>query len=172
MIMHQQKEVNVITLSEHRTFEKNEVFETEKTGHISRDKDMDFIETMFRFLGNKRHTVISFIRMKLERQKRVFFSTELENCENLRQQARCMKKYINHLKVNDARALLMSLPDMLSGKIEALTYHGEDSPENRLMKFAATFDLSDEDTLFCMLSFLMMRESHRAVDALGVGRAI
>jgi len=156
--MHKQKEINVITLSEHPVFEKNEVFETEKTGHLSRNKDMDFIETLFRFLGNKRHTVISFVRMKLDRQKRAFFSKELEKCDNLRQQARCIKKYIGHLKVNDAKALLVSLPDMLPGKIEALIYHGESSPENRLMKFARTFELSDDDALFCMFFFLMTRE--------------
>ena len=157
--MQNHKEQNVITLSNHKAFEKNELFATEKTGPAHRDKDMDFIETLFRFLGNKRHAVISFIRMKLDCQRRAFFSKELKMCENLRQESRCIKKYIGHLKVNDAKALLMSLPDMLPGKIEALIYHGETSPEKRLMKFAKTFDLSDEDALFCMFFFLMTREN-------------
>jgi len=133
---------------------------------------MDFIETLFRFLGDKRHTVISFIRMKLDRQRRAFFSQELKMCKNLRQEGRCVKKYIGHLKVNDARALLMSLPDMLPGKIEALTYHGETSPENRLMKFAKTFGLSNEDALFCMFMFLMMRKDSGKAEPLNMGRAI
>jgi len=167
-----QKEINVITLSEHRVFEKKEVVEKDKTGHLSRDKDMDFIETLFRFMGGKRQTVISFIRMKLNRQKQAFFIRELKKCGSLRQQARCIKKYIGHLKVNDARALLMSLPELLPGKIEALTYHGEDMPENRLMKFAKTFNLSNEDALFCMLFFLMTREDLGKTESLNVGRAI
>jgi hypothetical protein len=171
-IMQNHKELNVITLSDHAAFEKNELFETCKTESAYRDKDMDFIETLFRFLGDKRHTVTSFIRMKLDRQRRAFFTTDLKMCDNLRQEGRCVKKYIGHLKVNDAKALLMSLPDMLPGKIEALTYHGEDMPENRLMKFAKTFGLSDDDALFCMLFFLMTRENHRDTDALNMGRAI
>ncbi|MBC2716347.1 MAG: hypothetical protein HF978_13645 [Desulfobacteraceae bacterium] len=157
--MQNHKEQNIITLSNHPAFEKNELFATEKTGPARRDKDMDFIETLFRFLGDKRHTVISFIRMKLDRQRRAFFRKELKMCENLRQEGRCAKKYIGYLKVNDAKALLMSLPDMLPGKIEALIYHGETSPEKRLMKFAKTFELSDGDALFCMLFFLMTREN-------------
>jgi hypothetical protein len=171
-IMQNHKEQNIITLSNHPAFEKNELSATEKTDQPRRDKDMDFIETLFRFLGDKRHTVISFLRMKLNRQRRSFFNNELEMCENLRQEARCVKKNINHLKVNDARALLMSLPDMLPGKIEALTYHGETSPENRLMQFAKTFELSDEDTLFCMFMFLMMRKDSGKAEPLNIGRAI
>jgi len=170
--MQNHKEQNIITLSEHPVFEKNEVSGTEKTGHVSRNKDMDFIETLFRFLGDKRHTVISFIRMKLDRQRRAFFAKELGICDNLRQESRCVKKYIGHLKVNDARALLLSLPDMLPGKIEALSFHGETSPEKRLMKFAKTFGLSDEDALFCMFMFLMMRKDYREADPLNMGRAV
>jgi len=167
-----QKEINIITLSEHRVFEKKEIAEKEKTGHLSRDKDMDFIETLFRFMGGKRQTVISFIRMKLNRKKQAFFIRELTKCGSLRQQARCIKKYIGHLKVNDAKALLMSLPELLPGKIEALTYHGEDMPENRLMKFAKTFNLSNDDVLFCMLFFLMTREDLGKTESLNVDRAI
>ena len=170
--MQNHKEQNVFTLSDHPAFEKNELFAPEKTEPAHRDKDMDFIETLFRFLGDKRHTVVSFIRMKLVRQRRAFFSNELEMCENLRQEGRCVKKYIGHLKVNDAKALLMSLPELLPGKIEALIYHGETSPENRLMKFAKTFDLSDEDALFCMFMFLMMRKDSVKTEPLNMGRAI
>ncbi len=166
--MHKQKEQNIITLSNHPAFEKNELFATEKTGPARRDKDMDFIETLFRFLGDKRHTVISFIRLKLDCRRRSFFSNELKMCENLRQEGRCVKKYIGHLKVNDARALLMSLPDMLPGKIEALSFHGETSPENRLMKFAKTFELSDEDALFCMVFFLMTRKTQGEAEPLNM----
>jgi hypothetical protein len=171
-IMQNHKELNVITLSDHAAFEKSELFEADKTDLAYRDKDMDFIETLFRFLGDKRHIVFSFVRMKLDRQRRTFFSRELKMCESLRQEGRCVKKYIGHLKVNDAKALLMSLPDMLPGKIEALTYHREDMPENRLMKFAKTFGLSDEDALFCMLFFLMTREDIGGADTLNMGRAI
>jgi hypothetical protein len=171
-IMQNHKELNVITLSDHATFEKNELPATGKTQNTHRDKGMDFIETLFRFLGDKRHIVLSFIRMKLDRQRRAFFIKELSMCENLRQESRCVKKYIGHLKVNDAKALLMSLPDMLPGKIEALTYHGEDLPENRLMKFAKTFGLSDDDALFCMIFFLMTRESLGKSGTLNMEQAI
>lgn len=170
--MQNHKELNVITLSDHATFEKNELPATVKTQSAHRDKDMDFIETLFRFLGDKRHIVLSFVRMKLDRQRRAFFNRELQMCESLRQEGRCVKKYIGHLKVNDAKALLMSLPDMLPGKIEALTYHGEDMPENRLMKFAKTFGLSDDDALFCMLFFLMTREDLGVTGTLSMDRAI
>lgn len=170
--MQNHKELNVITLSDHAAFEKNELPATGKTQNTHRDKGMDFIETLFCFLGDKRHIVLSFIRMKLDRQRRVFFINELKLCENLRQEGRCAKKYIGHLKVNDAKALLMSLPEMLPGKIEALTFHGEDLPENRLMKFAKTFGLSGDDALFCMLFFLMTREGLDETDILGMDRAI
>jgi len=171
-LMQNYKELNVITLSDHTAFEKNELVETGKTDPAYRDKDMDFIETLFRFLGDKRHTVISFIRMKLDRQRRAFFIKDLKMCENLRQESRCAKKYIGYLKVNDAKALLMSLPDMLPGKIEALTFHGEDMPENRLMKFAKTFGLSDDDVMFCMFFFLMTREELGETGTLNMGQAI
>ncbi len=170
--MQNHKEGNVITLSNHSAFEKSELSATEKIDQPRRDKDMDFIETLFRFLGDKRHAVISFIRMKLDRQRRAFFTNELAMCENLRQEGRCAKKYIGHLKVNDAKALLMSLPDMLPGKIEALIYHGETSPDKRLMKFAKTFDLADEDALFCMFFCLMTREDFAKTDTLNMDRAI
>jgi len=170
--MQNYKEINVITLSDHKAFEKNELIEGDKTDLAYRDKDMDFIETLFRFLGDKRHAVMSFIRMKLDRQRRIFFINELKLCEDLRQESRCVKKYIGHLKVNDAKALLMSLPDMMPGKIEALTFHGEDLPKNRLMKFAKTFGLSDEDALFCMLFFLMTRDSSGTSETVNMGRAI
>ena len=170
--MQNHNEGNVITLSNHSAFEKSELSAARKTDQPYRDKDMDFIETLFRFLGEKRHTVISFIRMKLDRQRRVFFIKELELCENLRQESRCVKKYISYLKVNDAKALLMSLPVMLPEKIEALTYHGEDLPEKRLMKFAKTFRLSNDDALFCMLFFLMTREGPGETGTLNMGQAI
>jgi len=170
--MQKHNKENVITISDHQKFEKNELASSEKTVSHCSDKDMDLIETLFRFLGHRRQTVFSFIRMKLDCRRREFFSHELKTCETLREQARCAKKYIGHLKVNDARALLMSLPEMLPGKIEALTYHGETSPVNRLMKFAKTFDLSGEDALFCMLFFLMTRENPRGTDELNMGRAI
>jgi hypothetical protein len=171
-IMQNHKELNVITLSDYAAFEKNELSAAGKTETVCRDKDMDFIETLFRFLGDKRHIVLSFIRMKLDRQRRVFFIKELNMCESLRQESRCIKKYIGQLKVNDAKALLTSLPDMLSGKIEALTFHGEDLPENRLMKFAKTFELSDDDSLFCMLFFLITREGLGVTNTFNMDRAI
>ncbi len=170
-MQHPQKK-NVITLSNHRSFEKNELCVAEKSEAAPRDKEMDFIETLFRFLGDKRATVISFIRMKLDRQRRAFFINELKICKNLREEARCVKKTIGYLKMNDARALLMCLPEMLPGKIEALMYHGETSTENRLMKFAKTFAMSDEDALFCMLFFLMTRADHGETEPLNMDRAI
>jgi hypothetical protein len=172
IIMQNHKELNVITLSDHAAFEKNELSAGDKAETVYRDKDMDFIETLFRFLGDKRHMVLSFIRMKLDPKRRAFFSKELKMCENLRQEGRCIKKYIGHLKVNDAKALLMNLPDMMPGKIEALAYHGESSPENRLMKFAKTFGLSDADALFCMLFFLMTRDGLGVTGSLSMDRAI
>ena len=162
---------NIITITNHPAFEKNELTVTEKIA-LPVDKDMDFIETLFRFLGDKRHTVIAFIRMKLDARRRNIFTNELERCQNLRQQARCAKKYISHLKVSDAKALLMSLPEMLAGKIEALTYHGEASPENRLMKFARTFGLTDDDAMFCMFFFLMTRSDSGKSRPVSAGRAI
>lgn len=170
--MHNRKEINVITLSDHAAFEKNELGAEQKSGSAHRDKDMDFAETLLGFLGKKRSAVISFIRMKLEPRYRSFFDIELKECENLRQQARCIKKYIGRLKVNDAKTLLLNLPEMLSGKIEALAYHGEASPENRLMKFAKTFELSDADALFCMLFFLMTRQNTGTADTVSMGQAV
>ena len=170
--MYRQEHRNIITISDHPAFEKNEVVSAEKEVPEPRDKGADFIETLFRFLGDKRHIVISFIRMKLDCRRGVVFSRELEMCQSPGEERRCVKKYIGHLKVNDAKALLMSLPEMLEGKIEALTYHGEDLPENRLMKFAKTFEFSHEDAVFCMLFFLMTRENLWGSDGLNLGRAM
>lgn len=169
--MKNNKTGNIITIANHPAFEKNELTVAEKTA-LPVNKDMDFIETLFRFLGDKRHTVIAFIRMKLDSRRRKVFNHELEMCQNLRQQARCAKKYISHLKVGDARALFMSLPEMLPGKIEALTYHGEASPENRLMKFAKTFGLTDDDAMSCMFFFLMTRADAGESTRMSPGRAI
>ena len=169
--MKNNKTGNIITIANHPAFEKNELTIREKTA-LPVNKDTDFIETLFRFLGDKRHTVIAFIRMKLDGRRRKIFANELEMCQNLRQQARCARKYISHLKVSDARALFMSLPEMLPGKIEALTYHGEASPENRLMKFARTFGLTDDDAMFCMFFFLMTRADAGESSRVSAGRAI
>lgn len=164
--MQEHKEENIIALSNHVAFEKNELSPAYNAGQTLRDKKMDFFETLFRFLGERRHTVISFIRMKLDRRKQRFFNEELKACRNLREESRCVKKYINHLRINDARALVMSLPEMIPGKIEALIFHGERSPQDRLKKFAKTFDLSDEDALFCMFFFLMTHNDPGDRDAL------
>lgn len=169
--MKNNKTGNIITIANHPAFEKTELTVAEKTARPM-DKDMDFIETLFRFLGDKRHIVIAFIRMKLDARRRKVFTNELELCQNLRQQARCAKKYISHLKVSDAKVLLMSLPEMLPGKIKALIYHGEASPENRLMKFAKTFGLTDDDAMFCMFFFLMTRPDAGQSSRASAGRAI
>lgn len=155
--MNHPEKQNIIKLSDHLSFGKNEVPASKKTGPTPRD--MDFIETLFRFLGDKRHTVTSYIRMKLDRKMRALFCQDLEKCKNIREEGRCVKMYFGYLRLVDAGALLASLPELLPGKIEALTYHGDASPENRLMKFAKTFDLAHEDVSVCMLMMLMTRET-------------
>jgi len=143
----------------------------EKTGPAPRDKDMDFIETLFRFLGDKRQTVISFIGMKLDRKMRAVFRRDLEKCRNIREEGRCVRLYFGYLRINDARTLLEILPEMLPGKIEALTYHGEACPENRLMKFAKSFHLSHEDVSVSMLMVLMMRSKTPQAAGWNISRA-
>ncbi|MGB9500172.1 MAG: hypothetical protein ACKVE4_10605 [Dissulfuribacterales bacterium] len=158
---------NIITLSEHPAFEKRQLF-MKKTadnclpGKASdpAKKEMDFIETLFRFLGHKRHLVISFIKMKFDPRTRIFFDKEIKACMDQREEGRCVKRYFGRLKAKDARALIMGLFDMLPGKIEALIYHGETEPENRLKKFVKTFSLSEADVTCCMLFLLLTRESN------------
>jgi len=157
--MNSPEKQNIIKLSDHSAVGKRQMPAVEKTGPSPRDKDMDFIETLFRFLGDKRQAVISFIGMKLDRKMRAVFRQDLEKCQNLREEGRCVKKYFAYLRMIDAGILLASLPDLLPGKIEALTYHGEACPENRLMKFAKFFHLSHEDVSVCMLMMLMTRET-------------
>ena len=67
--MRHQDKKNIITLSEHSAFEKNEVDCPKRKKRFCRDKRTDFMETLFRFLGKKRAIVISFVRMKLDLRK-------------------------------------------------------------------------------------------------------
>jgi hypothetical protein len=157
---------NVITLSKHQAFEKSELF-TKKTtdkclterNRVPVKKNMDFIETLFQFLGNKRGLVISYIKMKLDPRARRLFNKEIKACLDLRDECRCVKRYFGRLKTKDAKALIVGLPDMMPGKIEALIYHGETEPENRLKKFVKTFSLSEADVTCCMLLLMLTRES-------------
>jgi len=158
--MNIQQKPNVITLSDRRSFEKSEIVIEKNQGRTIMEKNKDFVETLFCFLGDKRFTLISYISMKLDRRKRLFFSEELEKCQDVRAECQCVKKYFRHLKTNDAMSLLASLPEMLSGKIEALTFHGEKRPEKRLEKFVKLLGLSDADIELCMLLFLFTRDEH------------
>lgn len=162
--MHQQDKKNIITLSEHPAFEKHEIAAINARAKLCRDKHMDFLEALFRFLGKKRSTVNTFVRLKLDYRKRLLFERELSARENVRDEIRCVRKYFGHLKTNDAMALMMSLPDMLEDNIEALTFHGEASPADRMQKFARTFGLTHEDAAYCMFFFLMTREDENAAD--------
>jgi len=182
--MKKQKHQTVITLSDYLPPEKHRNTAGEKTARpgyerenkedrMARgDKDMDFIETLFRFLGENRRTVIAFVRMKLDRRRREEFIKDLRGCENLREQARCVRQYVFHLRVKDARSLIMSLPEMMPEKIDALAFHGEADPADRLRKFAKTFGVSDAQSLFCMVFLLMTRDSFDAGAAAGLGRAV
>jgi hypothetical protein len=166
IIMQSHHKKDIITLSKHPAFEKRELF-TVESGEKSmfgenstpEKKDMDFIETLFRFLGTRRQMVISFVRMKLDGRTRILFSKEIKMCRNVREESRCVKRYFGHLKTNDATALLVSLIETLSGKIEALIYHGEDRAENRLKKFIKTFSLSESDVTSGMLFLLLARKN-------------
>ena len=156
---------NIITLSKHPSFEKKQLFTkktTEKCMPVQKSdpakKEMDFIETLFQFLGHRRQIVISFIKMKLDSRTRIFFNKEIKACQEVRDECRCVKRYFGHLKSKDAMALIMGLPDMLPGKIEALIYHGETALENRLKKFVNTFSLSEADVTWCMLFFMFTCE--------------
>lgn len=155
--MNQLDKKNIINLSEHPLFEKNEVDCPGEKKRFCRDQSSDFIETLFRFLGDKRRTVVSFMRMKLDRKMRAVFRRDLERCRDIRDEARCVKTYFGYLRMTDAGAVLAILAQMLPGKIEALTYHGEAFPENRLMKFAKTFNFAHEDVSVFMLMMLMTR---------------
>ena len=157
---------NIITLSKHQTFEKRQLFVKKSADKDTRGKagapakkEMDFIETLFRFLGAQRQMVISFIKMKLDVRTRILFNKEMMVCRDVRDESRCVKRYFGHLKSKDARALIIGLPDMIPGKIEALIYHGETALENRLKKFINTFSLSEADVIWCMLFFMFTRES-------------
>jgi hypothetical protein len=169
--MKNHKNQTIITLSDYTGFEKNQEAAGEKTERPG-DRDMDFVETLFRFLGDKRRMVFAFVRMKLDRQRRTDFVKDLADCENPREQARCVRQYIRHLKVGDARSLVMSLPEMMPEKIEALAFHGETDPANRLRKFAKTFGVSDAESLFLMVFLLMIRDSADAAAGAGFGRAV
>jgi len=157
---------NIITLSEHPAFEKRQLsFKNSADNCLPgkvcdpAKKEMDFIETLFQFLGDRRRLVISFIKMKLDPRTRILFNKEINVCMDQREEARCVKRYFGHLKTNDARGLIMGLFDMLPGKIEALIFHGEILGENRLKKFVKTFSLSEADVTWCMLFLLLARES-------------
>lgn len=150
--MQTQKEHNVITLSKHPAFTKNELVAEKKKQRSSRETSIDFIENLFRFLGEKRGMVFRFIRMKLDRQRRVSFAEELDQCRNLTEESRCVKKYIGHLKVNDVSALFMSLPEILPGRIEAFVCFLDSSDENRLTKLQKTFGQPDGNSIFCKFS--------------------
>lgn len=157
---------NVITLAKHQAFEKRQLFDKKTTDKCVPDKasgpakrQMDFIETLFQFLGAQRQMVISFVKMKLDARTRIHFNKEMMACQDVRDESRCVKRYFGHLKTNDAMALLMSLPDMLPGKIEALIYHGEEQKENRLKKFIKTFSISEAEVTCSMLFLLMARKN-------------
>ena len=160
----------VITLSDYQRPEKHRNAAEEKIPPQS-DRDMDFIETLFRFLGENRHRVIAFIRMKLDPARRKAFIKDLAECGNLREQARCVRRSIGHLKAKDARALIMGLPEMMPEKIDALAFHGETDPAIRLRKFAETFGVSDAESLFCMVFLLMTRDCPAGAVAV-CGRAV
>ena len=163
--MQEHHKKNIITLSEHPVFEKRQLF-TKKIKCMPAQiddhakKEMDFIETLFQFLGDKRRLVISFIKMKLDPRTRIFFNKEINACQDVRDESRCVKRYFGHLKTNDAMAMIMGLFDMLPGKIEALIYHGETVLESRLKKFIKTFFLSETDVTWCMLFLLLAREDN------------
>ncbi|MGM0451877.1 MAG: hypothetical protein ACQERN_01765 [Thermodesulfobacteriota bacterium] len=116
----------------------------------------EFLETLFRLLGEKRHTVIRFVQMKLDKEKRRFFRREMAGCRSIKAESRCVKDYIAHLSVKDVRALLTGLPEMAAEKDEALIYPGETLPEKRLAKFARTYGVSDAEMNRCMLFSLLM----------------
>ena len=172
------KHQTVITLSDYRPPEKNQNAAAPETGRPEyapenkADRDMDFIETLFRFLGENRRTVIAFVRMKLDRHRRKEFIKDLAGCENPRDQARCLRNYICRLNVSDARTLIMSLPELMPEKIETLAFHGETDPANRLRKFARTFALSDPESLFCMIFFLMTGRDGAPGNRACLGRAV
>jgi len=175
MQLHHHK--NIITLSEHPAFEKRQLsFKNSADNCLPgkacnpAKKEMDFIETLFQFLGDRRRLVISFIKMKLDPHTRILFNKEINVCMDQREEARCVKRYFGHLKTNDAMALLMSLPDTLPGKIEALIYHGETVLESRLKKFIKTFFLSETDVT-CSMLFLLLARKNTVEQTPGVGRA-
>lgn len=156
--MNSLKQQNMIKLSDHPGFGKPQVGEEGKSRLPGRERAEDFIETLFRFLGDRRRVVASYLRMKLDRKMRTVFHQDLEKCRDMREEGRCVKKYFKYLRLTDAGNLLAGLPDLIPGKIEALTYHGESAPARRLMKFAATFDISHEEATVLMLMMLMTRD--------------
>ncbi len=143
----------VITLSEYAKKENREGAAERRDSDAVRQRTSrtDLLETLFRFLGEKRRYVVAFVRMKLDRPGRMEFIKELAACRDMHDEVRCVKQFAGRLKVNDFAVLMNSLPAMLSGKIEALTYHGEAMPENRLMKFASTLGFTEADATGCML---------------------
>lgn len=147
----------VVSLSDYAAFEKHRMAAecSGKQENSQGRENVAFLETLFRQLGEKRHTVIRFVEMKLDRRKRRFFRHELADCRNIRAESRCVKDYIAHLSVKDVRALVSVLPEMAGENDEALVYPGESVPEKRLAKFAGTFGVSHADINRCMLFSLL-----------------
>ncbi|MEZ4551731.1 MAG: hypothetical protein R2874_14995 [Desulfobacterales bacterium] len=95
--------------------------------------------------------------MKLDPARRKAFINDLAECENLREQARCVRRSIGHLKAKDARALIMACREMMPEKLTPWPSRGNRSG-HPLRKFAETFGVSDAESLFCMVFLLMTRD--------------
>ncbi|MEZ4567837.1 MAG: hypothetical protein R2860_13075 [Desulfobacterales bacterium] len=64
---------------------------------------MDFIETLFRFLGRKPPPGHRVYPDEAGPGPAEAFINELAECENLREQARCVRRSIGHLKPKTPR---------------------------------------------------------------------
>jgi ribosomal protein S24E len=157
---------NVVTLAEHRLFEKNEISFEWKEDESGTEKESDLMETLFRLLGDKRSAVISYIRMKLGRQRRLFFKEEIKQCQSIKDECQCVRKFFRQLKTNDAMALLMSMPVMLAERIET----GQFSDNKRFEKLIECIGLAKSDVNLCILFWMFTRyeNDRESIYAMGI----
>jgi len=159
------KRSKIIDLSSHPSYEKGQEGLREKNLRIKFSSavvpvlaDMDFLITSLKMLGPRRKTVRRFVKMRLDKCRRQFFISELAACLKVQDECRCLKKYIQHLKINDARALFLYIndsivTDMQLGQLRAVECHEKEMSGSRLSELTKKIAMSETGVNFCSAFF-------------------